>query len=65
MFHAIKDYDQDVALCPHTQSTLCEDPVYLHSSCALLHTNPGFVVFQEIFDSSKLYMRGVCSPQLV
>lgn len=40
------------------QSTLCEDPVYLQSSCALLHTIPDFVVFQEIFEGSKLYMRG-------
>ncbi len=42
------------------QSTLCEDPVYMHFSSALLYTNTEFVVFQDILDSSKLYMRGVC-----
>ena len=45
------------------QSMLCADPVYMHSSCVLLHKTPDFVVFQEITETSKLYMRGVCAVE--
>lgn len=41
------------------QSTLCEAPVHLHRSSALLYASPQWVVFQEITETSKLYMRGV------
>ena len=41
------------------QSMLCTEPVYMHSSTVLLHETPDFVVFQEITETSKLYMRGV------
>jgi len=34
--------------------------VFLHPSCVLLHANPEFIVFQEIVETSKLYMRGRC-----
>lgn len=33
----------------------------MHSSAALLYESPDFVVFQEITETSKLYMRGVCA----
>jgi ATP-dependent RNA helicase DHX37/DHR1 len=36
-----------------------EEPVYLHESSVLLHERPEFVAYQEIFETSKLYMRGV------
>ena len=47
----------------HTQSTLCEDPVYLHPSSALFHINPDYVIFQEISETKKLYMRTVTAVE--
>ena len=32
--------------------------MFLHPSCVLLHSDPEFVVFQEIVETGKLYMRG-------
>ena len=32
--------------------------MFLHPSCVLLHSDPKFVVFQEIVETGKLYMRG-------
>ena len=46
---------------PPLQSSLCTDPVHMNSSAVLLHQLPEFVVFQEITETSKLYMRGVCA----
>jgi len=40
---------------------LCDDVVYLPSSSVLYYENPEFVVFQEITETSKLYLRGVCA----
>ncbi|XP_068902133.1 probable ATP-dependent RNA helicase kurz isoform X2 [Tenebrio molitor] len=36
-----------------------EDPVFLHSSSALRKTLPEFVIYQEIYETNKIYMRGV------
>lgn len=36
-----------------------EDPVFMHSSCVLRKTSPEWVVYQEIYETNKLYMRGV------
>ncbi|PSN33185.1 putative ATP-dependent RNA helicase kurz [Blattella germanica] len=36
-----------------------EDPVFMHSSSVLRKTSPEWVVYQEVFETSKLYMRGV------
>ena len=35
----------------------------MHQSCALIHHAPEFLVFQEITETSKLYMRGVCGVE--
>ena len=39
------------------------EPVYLHSTAVLLYECPEFVVFQEITETSKLFMRGVCAVE--
>jgi len=36
-----------------------EDPVFLHDSCVLRSERPEWVAYQEIFETKKLYMRGV------
>lgn len=36
-----------------------EDPVFMYSSSVLRKTSPEWVVYQEIFETNKLYMRGV------
>ncbi|XP_017883450.1 probable ATP-dependent RNA helicase kurz [Ceratina calcarata] len=36
-----------------------EDPVFAHSSCVLRRTCPEWVVYQEIYETNKMYMRGV------
>ncbi|XP_066255814.1 probable ATP-dependent RNA helicase kurz [Euwallacea similis] len=36
-----------------------EDPVYLHQSSVLRKTLPEFVVYQEIYETNRIYMRGV------
>ena len=41
------------------QSTLCEAPVFLAPSSTLLQAKAEFVVFQELTESSRLFMREV------
>lgn len=36
-----------------------EDPVFLHQSSVLKKCLPEFVVYQEIYETNKMYMRGV------
>ncbi|XP_063930148.1 probable ATP-dependent RNA helicase kurz [Zophobas morio] len=36
-----------------------EEPVFLHSGSVLRKTLPEFVVYQEIYETNKIYMRGV------
>lgn len=36
-----------------------EEPVFLHETSVLRSERPEFVVYQEIFETTKLYMRGV------
>ncbi|XP_066144802.1 probable ATP-dependent RNA helicase kurz [Euwallacea fornicatus] len=36
-----------------------EDPVYLHQGSVLRKTLPEFVVYQEIYETNRIYMRGV------
>lgn len=36
-----------------------EEPVFLHQSSVLKRTLPEFVVYQEIYETNKMYMRGV------
>ena len=41
------------------QCMLCESPVYLHPSSVFLKSSPPeFVVFQEITETTTLFMRG-------
>lgn len=42
------------------QTPLLDDPVFIHPSSALHKTLPEFVVYQEIMETTKMYMRGVC-----
>ncbi|KOC64378.1 putative ATP-dependent RNA helicase kurz [Habropoda laboriosa] len=41
------------------KTTEMEDPVFMHSSCVLRKTCPEWVVYQEIYETNKMYMRGV------
>jgi ATP-dependent RNA helicase DHX37/DHR1 len=36
-----------------------EEPVFMHSSSVLRKKSPEWVVYQEVFETTKLYMRGV------
>lgn len=36
-----------------------EEPVFMHSSCVLRKTSPEWVVYSEIYETHKMYMRGV------
>ncbi|XP_011302239.1 probable ATP-dependent RNA helicase kurz [Fopius arisanus] len=36
-----------------------EEPVFMHTSCVLRRTAPEWVVYQEIYETNKIYMRGV------
>ncbi|KAK2899142.1 hypothetical protein Q8A67_010560 [Cirrhinus molitorella] len=45
------------------KTPLLDDPVFIHPSSALHKTLPEFVVYQEIMETTKMYMRGVCAIQ--
>uniref|UniRef100_A0A672P2V4 RNA helicase n=1 Tax=Sinocyclocheilus grahami TaxID=75366 RepID=A0A672P2V4_SINGR len=45
------------------KTPLLDDPVFIHPSSALHKTLPEFVVYQEIMETTKMYMRGVCAVQ--
>ncbi|XP_030624373.1 putative ATP-dependent RNA helicase DHX37 isoform X3 [Chanos chanos] len=45
------------------KTPLLDDPVFIHPSSALHKTLPEFVVYQEIMETSKMYMKGVCAVQ--
>ena len=52
--------DQDKAKWKYAYKTLdMEDPVFMHSSCVLRKTRPEWVVYQEVYETNKMYMRGV------
>jgi len=36
-----------------------EEPVFMHSSCVLRKIKPEWVVYQEVYETNKMYMRGV------
>lgn len=42
------------------QTALLEDPVFIHPSSVLFKELPEFVVYQEIVETTKLYMKGEC-----
>ncbi|XP_054016492.1 probable ATP-dependent RNA helicase kurz [Hylaeus anthracinus] len=52
--------DQDKTKWKYAYKTLeMEDPVFMHSSCVLRKSCPEWVVYQEIYETNKMYMRGV------
>ncbi|XP_033339940.2 putative ATP-dependent RNA helicase kurz [Megalopta genalis] len=52
--------DQDKAKWKYAYKTLdMEDPVFMLSSCVLRKTCPEWVVYQEIYETNKIYMRGI------
>ncbi|KAM4615931.1 putative ATP-dependent RNA helicase DHX37 [Polymixia lowei] len=53
------------------KTPLLDDPVFIHPTSALFKTLPEFVVYQEVMETTKMYMRGVSAieaewvPQLL
>ncbi|XP_073724216.1 probable ATP-dependent RNA helicase DHX37 [Misgurnus anguillicaudatus] len=45
------------------KTPLLDEPVFIHPSSALHKTLPEFVVYQEVMETTKMYMRGVCAVQ--
>ncbi|XP_015600106.1 probable ATP-dependent RNA helicase kurz [Cephus cinctus] len=51
---------EDKTKYKHAYKTLeMEDPVFMHSSSVLRKTSPEWVVYQEVYETNKIYMRGV------
>lgn len=40
------------------QTPLLDDPVFIHPSSVLFKELPEFVVYQEIVETTKMYMKG-------
>lgn len=55
------------------QTPLLDDPVFIHPSSVLFRELPDFVVYQEIVETTKMYMKGskaggqpsACSPEVL
>ncbi|XP_067083676.1 probable ATP-dependent RNA helicase DHX37 [Osmerus mordax] len=45
------------------KTALLDEPVYIHPSSALFKTLPMFVVYQEVMETTKMYMRGVSAVE--
>uniref|UniRef100_A0A673C5N8 RNA helicase n=1 Tax=Sphaeramia orbicularis TaxID=375764 RepID=A0A673C5N8_9TELE len=45
------------------KTPLMDDPVFIHPNSALFKTLPEFVVYQEIMETTKMYMRGVSAVE--
>ncbi|XP_036382835.1 probable ATP-dependent RNA helicase DHX37 [Megalops cyprinoides] len=45
------------------KTPLLDDPVFIHPSSALFKTLPEFVVYQEVTETTKMYMRGVSAVE--
>uniref|UniRef100_A0AAY5EEL2 RNA helicase n=1 Tax=Electrophorus electricus TaxID=8005 RepID=A0AAY5EEL2_ELEEL len=45
------------------KTPLLDEPVFIHPSSVLHKTLPDFVVYQEVMETTKMYMRGVCAVQ--
>ncbi|PKK25983.1 DEAH (Asp-Glu-Ala-His) box polypeptide 37, partial [Columba livia] len=45
------------------KTALLEDPVFIHPSSILFRELPEFVVYQEIVETTKLYMKGVSAVE--
>ncbi|XP_028820912.1 probable ATP-dependent RNA helicase DHX37, partial [Denticeps clupeoides] len=64
--NAGKPSAQSVALSTQVQdipTPLLDEPVFIHPSSALFKTLPEFVVYQEVTETTKMYMRGVCAVE--
>lgn len=44
------------------QTPLLDDPVFIHPSSVLFRELPEFVVYQEIVETTKMYMKGAWTP---
>ncbi|XP_014388830.1 PREDICTED: probable ATP-dependent RNA helicase DHX37 [Myotis brandtii] len=52
---------------PHTpslQTPLLDDPVFIHPSSVLFRELPDFVVYQEVVETTKMYMKGVSAVEI-
>lgn len=45
------------------KTPLMDEPVFIHPNSALFKTMPDFVVYQEIMETTKMYMRGVSAVE--
>ncbi|KAI4884305.1 hypothetical protein NFI96_025725, partial [Prochilodus magdalenae] len=45
------------------KTPLLDEPVFIHPSSALHKTLPEFIVYQEVMETTKMYMKGVCAVQ--
>ncbi|XP_040898329.1 probable ATP-dependent RNA helicase DHX37 [Toxotes jaculatrix] len=45
------------------KTPLLDDPVFIHPTSALFKKLPDFVVYQEIMETTKMYMRGVSAVE--
>uniref|UniRef100_H3DER8 DEAH (Asp-Glu-Ala-His) box polypeptide 37 n=1 Tax=Tetraodon nigroviridis TaxID=99883 RepID=H3DER8_TETNG len=45
------------------KTPLMDEPVFIHPTSALFKTLPEFVVYQEIMETSKMYMKGVSAVE--
>ncbi|XP_033828283.1 probable ATP-dependent RNA helicase DHX37 [Periophthalmus magnuspinnatus] len=45
------------------KTPLLDDPVFIHPTSALFKTLPDFIVYQEIMETSKMYMKGVSAVE--
>eukprot|EP00112_Aurelia_sp_Birch-Aquarium-sp1_P005051 Seg1574.5 transcript_id=Seg1574.5/GoldUCD/mRNA.D3Y31 product="putative ATP-dependent RNA helicase DHX37" protein_id=Seg1574.5/GoldUCD/D3Y31 len=50
---------KDAAMKNAYQSCSTADPVFIHPVSSLFHALPEYIVYQEIIETSKLYMRGI------
>ena len=52
---------KDVKLRNGYQCTAVDEPIFVHPTSALFAVLPEFVVYQEIMETSKLFMKGKCT----
>ncbi|XP_059192536.1 probable ATP-dependent RNA helicase DHX37 [Centropristis striata] len=45
------------------KTPLLDEPVFIHPTSALFKTLPEFIVYQEIMETTKMYMRGVSAVE--
>ncbi|KAK4878089.1 hypothetical protein RN001_010595 [Aquatica leii] len=55
----LKESEDKIKLKYAYRANNLEEPVFLHQGSVLKKTLPEFVVYQEIYETNKMYMRGV------